>query len=84
MATEKQIIDYFSNTLKKYDTAVSMNSKVLGNMPVIKETRVPVSLMIACFRDGMTLEEISNAYGIPVETIETAMNFVIQILDQPF
>ena len=84
MATKKQIIDYFGNTLKKYDTAVSMNSKVLGNMPVIKETRVPVSLIVACFREGMTLEEISNDYHISKESIETAMNFVIQILDQPF
>ena len=38
MATKKQIIDYFGSTLKKYDTAVSMNSKVLGNMPTIKGT----------------------------------------------
>ena len=32
----------------------------------------------------MTLEEISNDYHISKESIETAMNFVIQILDQPF
>ncbi len=84
MTTQKQIIDYFSSTLKKYDTAVSMNSKVLGNMPTIKGTRIPVSLIVACFRDGMALEEISSSYNVTLEDIETAMNFVIQILDQPF
>ena len=84
MATKKQIIDYFGSTLKKYDTAVSMNSKVLGNMPTIKGTRVPVSLIVACFRDGMTLEEISSSYNVTLEDIEIAMDFVIKILDQPF
>lgn len=84
MTTQKQIVDYFDSTLKKYDTAVSMNSKVLGNMPTIKGTRVPVSLMVACFRDGMTLEEISSSYNVTLEDIEIAMDFVIQILDQPF
>ena len=84
MTAKKQIIDYFGSILKKYDTAVSMNSKVLGNMPTIKGTRVPVSLIVACFRDGMTLEEISSSYNVTLEDIEIAMDFVIKILDQPF
>jgi len=84
MTTQIQIVDYFDSTLKKYDTAVSMNSKVLGNMHTIKGTRVPVSLIVACFRDGMTLEEISSSYNVTLEDIEIAMDFVIQILDQPF
>ena len=53
-------------------------------MPTIKGTRVPVSLIVACFRDGMTLEEISSSYNVTLEDIEIAMDFVIQILDQPF
>ena len=84
MTTKQQIIDYFDSTIKNYDKAVSMNKKVLGNTPVIKGTRIPVSLIVACFRDGMALEEISSSYNVTLEDIETAMNFVIQILDQPF
>lgn len=84
MTTKQQIIEYFDSTIKNYDTAVSMNKKVLGNTPVIKGTRIPISLIIACFRDGMTLDEISNTYNVTIENIETAMNFVIQLLDFPF
>ncbi len=84
MTTKQQIIDYFDSTIKNYDTAVSMNKNVLGNTPAIKGTRIPISLIVACFRDGMTLDEISSAYNVTIENIETAMNFVIQLLDFPF
>lgn len=84
METEKQIINYFNSILKEYNLAVSMNTKILGNTPVIKGTRIPVSLIVACFRDGMTLEEISNSYNVTLEDIEIAMDFVIKLLDFPF
>ena len=66
MTTKQQIIDYFDSTIKNYDKAVSMNKKVLENTPVIKGTRIPISLIIACFRDGMTLYEISNTYNVKI------------------
>lgn len=69
MTTKQQIIDYFDSTIKNYDKAVSMNKKVLGNTPVIKGTRIPISLIIACFRDGMTLDEISNTYNVTIENL---------------
>lgn len=84
MTTKQQIIDYFDSTIKNYDTAVSRNKNVLGNTPAIKGTRIPISLIVACFRDGMPLDEISSAYNVTIENIETAMNFVIQLLDFPF
>ena len=40
-----------------HSLAVSMNTKILGNTPTIKGTRIPVSLIVACFRDGITLDE---------------------------
>lgn len=84
METEKQIINYFNSILKEYNLAVSMNTKILGNTPIIKGTHIPVSLIVACFRDGMTLEEISNSYNVTLEDIEIAMDFVIKLLDFPF
>lgn len=84
MTTKQQIIDYFDSIIKNHDTAVSMNKNVLGSTPAIKGTRIPISLIIACLRDGMTLDEISSAYNISIEKIETAMSFVIQLLDFPF
>ncbi len=70
--------------LKEYNSAVSIDTKILGNMTVIKETRTQVILIVACFIDGMTLEEISNSYNVTLEDIEIAMDFVIKLLDFPF
>lgn len=84
MTTKEQAIDYFNETMKSYDKVVSMNKKVLSNVPAIKGTRIPISLIIACFRDDMTIEEISKNYNISRESIEIAMDFVIQLLDFPF
>lgn len=61
-----------------------MNKAVLSNAPAIKGTRITISLIIACFRDNMTIEEISENYNISKENIEIAMDFVIHLLDFPF
>jgi len=78
MTTNEQVVDYFNETIKNY------NKAVLGNAPAIKGTRIPISLIIACFRDNMTIEEISENYNISKESIEIAIDFVIQLLDFPF
>ncbi len=79
-----QIISYFKNILKNYDTKLDMNNKILSNMPIIKGTRIPVSLIVACLRDEMSIKEIEENYNIDGEEIEKAMDFVIEILDFPF
>ncbi len=80
----KQIVNYYKNILKNYDTTLDMNNKILSNMPIIKGTRIPVSLIVACLRDEMSIKEIEENYNIDGEEIEKAMDFVIEILDFPF
>lgn len=53
-------------------------------MPVIKNTRIPVSLIIAYLKDEMTFEEICEEYKLTGEDIEKAMEYVIEILDVPY
>ena len=80
----EQIIKYFKNILKNYGDTLNMNNKILSNMPIIKRTRIPVSLIVACLRDEMSKKEIEDNYKINGEEIEKAMNFVIELLDFPF
>lgn len=80
----EQITKYFKNILKKYNTTLDMNHKILSNMPIIKGTRIPVSLIIACLRDEMSIDEIEEDYNVGGDEIEEAINFVIEILDFPF
>lgn len=74
---------YFKEMSKKF-TQIQSDEKKLGGMPVIKNTRIPVSLIIACLKDGMTFQEICEEYKLTEEDIEKAMEYVIEILDVPY
>ncbi len=53
-------------------------------MPVIKNTRIPVSLVAACLKDEMTIQDICEEYRLTKQDIEAAMEYVIEILDVPY
>lgn len=64
--------------------SIEVDEKILNGMPVIKNTRIPVSLIVACLKDEMTFGEICEEYKLTREEIETAMEYVIEILDAPY
>ena len=72
---------YFKKVAKKF---AEIDEKKLNGMPVIKNTRIPVSLIIACVKDEMTFQEICEEYKLTQEEIERALEYVIEILDVPY
>ena len=38
------------------------NPEILGGKPIIKGTRISVSIILQCLASGMDIEEILNAY----------------------
>jgi len=50
---------------------VSSDPEVMGGTPVFKGTRVPVAVLFENLADGMTLDEILDAY--PTLTREAAL-----------
>ncbi len=79
----QEIEQYFKKIAKKF-TQIQIDEKKLSGMPVIKNTRIPVSLIIACLKDEMTFQEICEEYELTEEDIEEAMEYVIEILDVPY
>lgn len=79
----QEIEQYFKKVAKKF-TQIQIDEKKLGGMPIIKNTRIPVSLIIACLKDEMTFQEICEEYKLTKEDIEKAMEYVIEILDVPY
>lgn len=79
----QEIEQYFKNTAKKF-AQIQIDEKKLRGMPVIKDTRIPVSLIIACLKDEMTFQEICEEYKLTQEHIEKAMEYVIEVLDIPY
>ena len=63
---------------------IQLDEKKLGGMPAIKNTRIPVSLILACLKDEMTMDEICEDYMLAREDIESAVEYAIEILDTPY
>lgn len=82
-ANYQEIEQYFKKIAKKFDK-IQIDEKKLGGMPVINNTRIPVSLIVACLKDEMTIQEICEEYKLTEEDIEKAMEYVIEILDVPY
>ena len=45
-------------------------------MPTVKNTRIPVSLIVACLKDEMTFQEICEEYKIAPEDVEKVMEAI--------
>ncbi len=79
----QEIERYLKNISRRFKS-IEVDEKRLNGMPVIKNTRIPVSLIVACLKDEMTFGEICEEYKLTREEIETAMEYVIEILDAPY
>jgi uncharacterized protein (DUF433 family) len=79
----REIDKYYSELTKQFNR-IENDKKRLSGMPVIKNTRIPVSLIIACLKDEMTFQEICDEYRLTQKDIEEAMEYVIEVLDTPY
>ena len=59
---------------------IVINEKVHFGKPVIKNTRVPVELVIGKLSAGMSFEDIINEYDITREDILAALGYASKIL----
>lgn len=53
---------------------------ILGGKPVIKGTRVPVSLVLGKFAGGMSIEEVLYEYYLSIADIRAALGYAAQRL----
>jgi uncharacterized protein (DUF433 family) len=50
--------------------------------PVIRGTRVPVSIVVGSLAEGMTFEEIEREYDLTPEDIRAALKFASELVEQ--
>ena len=79
----QEVERYFKKIANKF-TQIQIDEKKLSGMPLIKNTRIPVSLIVACLKDEMTFEDICEEYKITKEDIEKSMEYVVEVLDIPY
>jgi uncharacterized protein (DUF433 family) len=50
--------------------------------PVIRGTRLPVTLVVGSLAGGMTFEEVQREYDVSAEDIRAALRFVGELAEQ--
>ena len=61
---------------------VVLDPAVCHGKPVIRGTRVPVTVVVGSLAGGMSFEEIQREYDITVEDTRAALRFVGEIAEQ--
>jgi len=56
-------------------TQVEIDPQRVGGRPVIRDTRMPVDDIIANYEYGVSMEEISEQFGIEAETIKNVLSY---------
>lgn len=68
-------------TVEVYPGIVS-DPGILGGKPVLKGTRVPVSLVLGKLAGGMSIEEVAYEYYLTSEGIRAALGYAEQLTDE--
>lgn len=50
--------------------------------PLIRGTRVPVSIVLGSLAGGMTFEEVEREYDLAPEDVRAALKFASELLEQ--
>jgi uncharacterized protein (DUF433 family) len=61
---------------------IVLDPAIAHGKPVIRGTRVPVTVVIGSLAGGMTFEEIQREYDLTVEDIRAALKFVGELAEQ--
>jgi len=61
---------------------IQIDPAICHGKPVIRGTRVPVSIIIGSLAGGMDAAEIQAEYAVTAEDIRAALNFANEIIAQ--
>lgn len=77
------IKNYFKQVTNNYMNIV-MDKHIMNDMPIIKGTRIPITNILACLRDEMTIEEICDSYNLRPDQVDEAMDYVIELIKSTY
>ena len=72
---------YHQPTMNANDRIV-IDPKISHGKPVIRGTRVPVTVVVGSLANGMTFEEIQFEYDLTADDIRAALRFVGELAEQ--
>jgi len=64
------------------DNRIVIDPAICHGKPVIRGTRMPVSLVVGSLAGGMSYEQLRQEYDLTTEDILAALKFVGELADQ--
>ena len=61
---------------------IVLDPSICHGKPVIRGSRVPVTLVVGSLAGGMTFEEVEREYDLSADDIRAALKFVGEIAEQ--
>jgi len=62
---------------------IVVHPDLLGGQPAIRGTRISIAHILECLAGGMTFKEISEEYGVPLESFPDAMRYAASLAGEP-
>jgi len=63
-----------------YEGRIVIDPEVRHGKPVIRNTRVPVDIILGSLAGGMKIEEVAEEYGIKKEDVLAAIEYAAKII----
>jgi uncharacterized protein (DUF433 family) len=61
---------------------IVLDPMICHGKPVIRGTRVPVTIIVGSLAGGMTFDEVQREYDLSAEDIRAALKFVGELAEQ--
>ena len=61
---------------------IVLDPAVVHGKPVIRGTRLPVTVVVGSLAGGMSFEEVQREYDLTADDIRAALKFVVDLAEQ--
>jgi uncharacterized protein (DUF433 family) len=61
---------------------IVLDPAIVHGKPVIRGTRLPVTVVVGSLAGGMTFEEVQHEYDLTADDIRAALKFVADLAEQ--
>lgn len=67
---------------EEWESLIAGDPKILGGKPVLRGTRVPVSLVVGCVGGGMTVEAVAHEYRLSTAQVLAALRYAAEVVNE--
>jgi uncharacterized protein (DUF433 family) len=67
---------------EEWQHLISGDPKILGSKPIIKGTRMPVSLVVGSVGGGMTVDEVMHEYHVTRAQVLAALTYAAEVVGE--